>query len=128
VEYLKTLQLVYEKLAEQDEELRQRLKLAEENKSAYESEELKKYKNKYYNLLAVAHRDGGQYLEKYGEEKAEKDAISNIMNAYFQYFDAIEVEGIIEKNQEILHVDSLIEEFGEGTHVKVLIIPVGRAA
>lgn len=128
MEYLKTLQLVYEKLGEQNEELRQRLKLIEENKSA---SELEKYKNKYYNLLAVAHRDGGQYLEKHGEEKAEKDAILNIMNAYFQYFDAIEVEGIIEKNQETLHVDSLIEEFtilGEGMQVKVLVIPVGKAA
>lgn len=127
MEYLKTLQLVYEKLGEQNEELIQRLERIEKNKYA---SELEKYKNKYYNLLAIAHRDGGQYLEKHGEEKAEKDAILNIMNAYFLYFDAIEVEGIIEKNQEILHVDSLFEEFtilGEGTYVRILIIAREKA-
>lgn len=32
------------------------------------------YKKMLYNLLCVTHRDAGHYIEKYGIEKAYRDA------------------------------------------------------
>jgi len=39
------------------------------------------YKNKLKNVLAVAHRDGGQYTEIHGIEKSTDDAIQKIADA-----------------------------------------------
>ena len=45
-------------------------------------QQLSRYQSKYNNLLAVAHRDGGQHLAQHGEEKAGEDAITAILAAY----------------------------------------------
>jgi len=41
----------------------------------------KYYRTKLKNVLAVAHRDGGQYTATHGIEKSTKDAIQIIANA-----------------------------------------------
>ena len=60
--------------------------------------ELARYKSKYHNLLAVAHRDEGHYLQDHGEEKAGEDAITAILTAYHdndRYRAGVEVEGSV---------------------------------
>lgn len=38
------------------------------------------YKRQLFNLLAVLHRDGGQYIDKYGIDKSVKDAMKLASN------------------------------------------------
>ena len=59
-------------------------------------QQLTQYQSKYNNLLAVAHRDGGQYLAQHGEEKAGEAAITAILAAYHnndRYQGAVELGG-----------------------------------
>ena len=76
---------------------------AEHDVRMYAAEaQLSRYRSKYNNLLAVAHRDGGQYLAQHGEDAAGEDAITAILTAYHNndcYQGAVEVEII---NSEIL--------------------------
>ena len=75
------------------------------NRAEKAEQQLSRYQSKYHNLLAVAHRDGGQYLAQHGEEKAGEDAITAILAAYHNndsYQGGVEVEGVISEFGDIL--------------------------
>lgn len=85
-------------------------------------QQLARYQSKYNNLLAVAHRDGGQYLAQHGEEKAGEDAITAILTAYHNndsYQGGIEVEGVISEFGDILLPEPTPIDIGR--RVRVLV-------
>jgi len=82
-------------------------------------QQLARYQSKYNNLLAVAHRDGGQYLAQHGEEVAGEDAITAILTAYHnndRYQGAVEVEGVVKSCHGAM--DSIWVTFGLLKHFK----------
>lgn len=87
--------------------------------------QLARYQSKYNNLLAVAHRDGGQYLAQHGEEKAGDDAITAILAAYHnndRYQGGVEVEGVISEFGDVLLTAPSAIDIGQ--EVRVLVMEV----
>lgn len=87
----KVVEIAQQRVAELEQQLADEKKAAgywmeqsckDHNRAEKAEQQLSRYQSKYYNLLAVAHRDGGQYLAEHGEEKAREDAITAILTAY----------------------------------------------